>query len=75
MSHCNTGETDCNTSVWIFKQLKIKNMKERGVIHNNAVSNNFVSDINQILKIGMEITAKIIDINEKGVVLSMKNLN
>lgn len=27
MSHCNTGETDCNTSVWIFKQLKIKNMK------------------------------------------------
>ena len=55
--------------------VKIKNMKERGVIHNNAVSNNFVSDINQILKIGMEITAKIIDINEKGVVLSMKNLN
>ena len=28
MSHCNTGETDCNTSVWIFKQLKIKNMKD-----------------------------------------------
>ena len=28
MSHCNTGETDCNTSVWIFKQLKIKIMKD-----------------------------------------------
>lgn len=26
MSHCNTGESDCNTSVWIFKQLKTKNI-------------------------------------------------
>lgn len=54
--------------------VKLKNIKERGVIHNNAVSNQFVSDINQVLKINQPVTARILSVNDKGVSLTMKGI-
>lgn len=53
----------------------IKNVKVKAVIHNNAISTDFVSDISQYLKIGQTIKAKIIDITDLGLTLSMKGIN
>jgi ribosomal protein S1 len=54
--------------------VKIKNIRSKAVIHNSLVSNSFISDINQVLKIDQKITAKIHEINEMGVTLIMKGV-
>jgi hypothetical protein len=54
--------------------VKIRNIKDKAVIHNNAISNNFVSDINQVLHINQKIKAKIQTFDEKGITLTMKGI-
>lgn len=54
--------------------VKIKNIRSKAVIHNSLVSNSFISDINQVLKIDQKITAKIHEINEMGVTITMKGV-
>lgn len=55
--------------------VKIKNIKDKAVIHNNSVSNSFVSDINQVLKVNQKIKAKIQTVDEKGITLTMKSVS
>lgn len=54
--------------------VKIKNIRDRAVIHNNSISNNFVSDINEVLQIDQKIKAKIQTVDEKGITLTMKGV-
>ena len=54
--------------------VKIKNMKDKAVIHNDSISNTFVSDINQFLKVDQKIKAKIQTVDEKGITLTMKGI-
>ena len=54
--------------------VKIRNIKDKAVIHNNSISNNFVSDINQVLQIDQKIKAKIQTFDEKGITLTMKGI-
>lgn len=54
--------------------VKIENIRERAAIHCDSISNSFISDINQVLKVDQSINAKISRIDEKGITLSMKGI-
>jgi len=54
--------------------IKIKNIKARAAIHCNSVSNTFVSDINQVIKVDQKIKAKIFSVDDKGITLTMRGV-
>lgn len=54
--------------------VKINNIRAKAVIHNNQVSNSFVPDISQVLKVGQKINARIHEINELGITLTIKGI-
>ena len=54
--------------------VKIKNIKDKAAIHCDSVSNSFVSDINQVIKIDQKIKAKIVRVDDKGITLTMRGV-